>query len=166
MADPSIVQGNWLYRGVVQLLNVVLPNGCVENKHVKTGAAVAADKLEHRHRTMLAQDSDATATAQKRVVHVVHGTAGTLRGVKAGCVTPCSGDATITVDLHVNGSSVLTAGIELDSTQAGYETVAGTIDSSALAADDVVEVVVTVAAGTGTLGEGLFVAVEHDEDAA
>ncbi len=80
------------------------------------------------------------------------------------CLTTCVGDATITVDLKVNGVSVLTAAITLDNGQSARELVAGTIDTDSLSADDVIEVAVTVNAGTGTLGKGVFAYVDLHED--
>jgi len=91
-----------------------------------------------------------TATAETRVVHVVQGTAGQLQAFKAGCVTPCQGDATVTVDLLKAGVSVLVAAIVLDSGDQAYALTAATIDTDQVQAGDVLEAAVTVNAGTGT----------------
>jgi len=158
------IEENGQFRGTVQFLDAKLNSGCVEDKHVAADAAIQASKLEHQHRAIYAQESATTAAAETRAVHVVKGTNGTLKTVKAGCVTPCVGDATITVDLLINGVSVLTAAIALDSAQSAYELVAGTISSDSLSAGDVVEIDVTVNAGTGTLGKGVFAYVDIHED--
>ena len=83
----------------------------------------------------------------------------------AGCVTACIGDSTIEVDLLKNGVSVLSAAIEIDSGDADYAAVAGTVSSASVVAGDVLEVAITVTAGTGTLGEGVFAALTLEEKA-
>ena len=95
---------------------------------------------------------------------MVHGTAGTIKAVKAGCVVACTLTATVTVDLHVNGASVMVAPIEIDSADAAYALVAGVIDDDVLAAGDVLEIVVTIATPTGVIGKGVFVYVDIFED--
>jgi len=158
------VEENGVFRGIVTFLNAVLNAGCVGDEQVSPTAGIKATKLEHQHRAAYAQESDTTAAAETRVVHVAHGTSGALKSVKAGCVVPCVGDATITVDLKVNGASVLVSTIGLSSSQSARELVAGTIDTDTLSAGDVVEIAVTVNAGTGTLGKGVFAYVDVHED--
>jgi len=155
---------NGIFRGVTTFLNAVLNSGCVGDDEVKVGAGIAATKLEHQHRAVYEQESDTTAAAETRVVHVVRGTSGTLKAINAGCVTACVGNATVTVDLLVNGASVLTATFDLTSAESAYELVAGTIDTDTLEAGDVVEIDIAVAAGTGTLGKGVFAYVDIHED--
>ncbi len=159
-------EGNHVFRGIVQFLHVILPSGCVADKHIAVAAALDASKLEHQHRSPYAQESATTAAAETRIIHVVHGTAGLAKAFKAGCVVPCEGDATITVDLLVNGASILDAAISLTSAQAAYALVDGVIDTATLAEADVVEIAVTVDAGTGTLGKGVFAYFDNYEDAA
>lgn len=152
------------FRGTVVFLDAVLNAGCVTDAKVAANAGIKASKLEHQHRETYAQESDTTAAAEARVVHVVKGTAGEVRSIKAGCVTPCVGDAVVTVDLLKNGVSILTATFDLTSAQSAYDLVAGTIDTATLEADDVLEVDIAVAAGTGTLGKGVFCYVDLWED--
>lgn len=159
-----LVEEEAQFRGPVTFLDAKLNTGCVQKSHVQASAGIEADKLEHQHRAICEQESDTTATAQDHVVHVVKGLTGTIKTVKAGCVVSCVGDATITVDLHKNGTTVLTGAITLTSAQAAYELVAGTIENAAVVADDVLEIVVTVDAGTGTLGKGMFAYVDLFED--
>lgn len=154
------------FTGNIQFLgNVYLPAGCISDENVADNAAISANKLQHQHRAVYTQASGETAAAETRVVHVVKGTSGTLKTFKAGCVTACQGDATITVDLLVNGTSVLTDTITLDSSQSNYQLIEGTIQTPAVDADDVVEVAISVNAGTGTLGQGVFAYVDLYEDA-
>jgi len=160
------LEGNTHVVGTLSSTAITLPSSCVDNAKVAAAAGVDASKLEHQHQITLAQDNGAASAAQTRVVHVVYGATGTLLAFQAGCETACIGDSTIDVDLHVNGSSVLSAAIELSSSESAYELVEGTISSADLTADDVIEIVITVTAGTGTLGEGVFANLVLREDAA
>ena len=160
------VEEDGQFRGTVSFLDARLNNAAIKDQHVDSEAGIQAGKLEHQHRAVYAQESATTAAAATRVVHVVKGAAGKLKTFKAGCVTPCIGNATITVDLKVNGASVLQSAVVLDSSQSAYQLVEGTIQTDGLSAGDVVGVAVTVNAGTGTLGQGVFACVALFEDAS
>ena len=80
-----------------------------------------------------------------------------LAAAKVGAIVACIGDSTITVNLYKNGSTVLSAPVVLDNSNTAFAIEAGAISSASYSADDVFEVVVSVSAGTGTLGQGLFV---------
>jgi hypothetical protein len=159
-----IITENGQYRGEISFVSILLPDACISNDHISSAAEIAASKLEHQHRQIYSQDSDTTAAAERRVVHVVSGVAGTLQSFAAGCVVANVSDATVIVDLHKNGVSVLDAAISINSADAARAVVAGTITSTAVAADDVLEVVVSVAAGGGTLGKGVFASLDLFED--
>lgn len=161
----SRIVGDFVYRGAVTFLNALLNSGCVSDDQVAANAAIAASKLEHSHRHTYAQESATTAAAEDRVMHVVDGTAGTIQLFEAGAVVANIGNATVTVDLLKDGASVLTSAISLTSSEAAYETVIGVIDTNTLVDGDVLEVSVTVSAGTGTLATGVFVSLDVDEDA-
>ena len=153
------------FRGATTFLDLRPNAGFLESGHVEASAGIEASKLEHQHRATYAQESATTAAAANdRVIHVVKGTTGTLKTFSAGCVVANIGNSTIDVDLHKNGVSVLTAAISIDSGDAAYAIVAGIIDTAAVVADDVLEVVVTVTAGTGTLGKGVFASLDLWED--
>lgn len=136
----------------------------IGDSQIAAAAGIAATKLEHQHRLIFAQPNT-TATAETRVVHVVRGATGTLTDVRAGSIAACTGNATMTVDLKKNGSSVLTAVITLDSTNTARVAEAGTLASTSVVVGDVLEIVTAVNAGTGALGTGLFAAVTLEEDA-
>ena len=128
--EAVLFKGNVTFAG-----NVTLPDGCVDKENVEPGAGVEATKQEHQHRAVYRQESDTTAAAESRVVHVVKGAAGTLQDFKAGSVVANVGDSTISVDLHKNGVTVLTAPIDLDSGDSAYDVVAGVISSASVVAD-------------------------------
>lgn len=155
---------NGVFRGDVTFTGTLtMPDGTVVDGDVAAAAGIAASKLEHDHRPIYSQESATTAAAETKVVHIAKGD-GTLNEFKAGCVVANIGAATVTVDLTVNGVSVLTAAIEIDSGDAAYALVEGAIDTTAIETGDVIEVAVTVAAGGGTLGKGVFAYLDLDED--
>lgn len=127
---------------------------------------LAATKQQQQYIEHYSQESGTTATAEDRVIHTVYGDDGTIVAFEAGCVVACVGNATVSVDLHKNGASILSSAIELDSADAAYAVVAGTIDDADIEDGDVLEVIVTVSAGTGTLGKGVFASLVIREDAS
>ena len=158
------VEENCQFRGQATFLDIKLNNGAVENDHVAAGAGIAASKQEHGHRIVHAQESASPAADETIPVHVVHGTTGTLKAIKAGAVVAATGDATCTIDLLKNGVSILTGKISIDSGDAAYALVAGVIDTAALAVGDVLEIEVDGTIGTGALAKGVFAYVDLEED--
>lgn len=148
------------------------PAACIGNAAVQTpspaSGGIGTQKLIHRWQDIYAQGSSSTtAAADQKVVRAIRGGTGTILDFKAGCVVPCTGNATITVDLWKNGVSILSATITLNNSQSARQLVqAAGFTSTSLVATDVLEVKVTVNAGTGTLGQGLFAVVALDEDPA
>lgn len=140
------------------------PASSITDAAVEADAGIDASKLQHQHRLTYAQAGGAASVAERKIVHQVRGATATLNEVRAGTRTLCTVDAAITVDLYKNGSSILTAPIVLNSGNVAYVAEDGTIASAALVEDDVLEVYVTVAAGAGALGNGVFVHLNLDED--
>lgn len=163
----SEIEGAQTFKGDVTFRGALnAPDNCIGDAQVSAANPLATEKLEHQHRPIYCQESDTTAAAETRVVHVVHGATGTLQTVKAGCVVANQSGAIVDVDVLVNGASVLAAAIEIDDADAAYALVAGTIDTPALTVGDVIEVDVAVTAGGGTLGKGVFCYLDVDEDEA
>lgn len=159
-------RGDLYVSGVLSAGTFNLSSGSVTDAAVLSNAGIDADKLEHRHRITYSQESGTTSATEDKIIHVVHGTAGTVNAFEAGSVTLCTGAGTITVDLHKNGSTILSAPITLDTGNTVYVTESGTISSASLSDGDVLEVVVVATAGGGSVGNGVFASVEIDEDAA
>lgn len=155
------------YRAAVSFNDSILslPNSCVDNANVEAAADIAYSKLEHLHVITNAQPNTAAAD-ETRAIHVVYGATGTLKGFAAGSIAKAVGDATCTVDLKKNGSSVLTAVITLDSGNTNRVAEAGTLASTSVVAGDLLEVVVDGTIGTGTLPTGVFWTVRLSEKAA
>jgi len=163
--QSTVLPTDLFVRGRITCRTMDIPSGTVVNDDVSGAAAIEATKLQHQHQITHAQGSATTAAAEEKVIHVVYGATGTIVAINAGMVSPNVGAAACTVDLHVNGATVLDAVISLTSGETAFELVAGTIDTPALTDDDVVELVITATAGGGTLGTGLFVTVIIREDA-
>ena len=141
MAEPSRHVGEQHFRDAVTFMDTTtLPAGCVTNAMVNAAAAIAATKLEHQHAITIAQESDQTATAEKRPVHSVYGATGTIVSFEAGCVTLCTSTSTVSVDLLKNGTSVLSSVISLDSADTARSPSTGTVSTTTLADGDLLEV--------------------------
>lgn len=164
MSVPTRLEGDTYVNGNLNCKTLTIPAGSVSNASIASGAGVDHTKLQHQHRLNYGQNG--TAAAETRVLHVVRGATATLLDIRAGCVVACVGDSTITIDVKKNGTTVLSSTIQVDSGDAAYAKVAGTISGASLVAGDVLTVVVTVSAGTGTLGTGLFVTGTLAEDAS
>jgi len=130
------------------------------------GNAIGANKTIQRHRISYAQESATSAADEARVLHVVRGVTGTVLAFDVGCVVANIGVAIVEVDLLLNGVTMLSAVVEINVGHAAYEIVGGTLASTALVVDDVLEVSIDGTAGAGTLGKGVFAIVTLDETPA
>lgn len=158
------IEGDVYVTGALGAKTLSPPAGSIANAAVAALAGIDATKLEHQHRIGWSQ-ANVTAAAETRVVYVCYGTTGTILAFVAGSIAKAVGDSTVTVDLRKNGTTVLSAVITLDNANTNRVAEAGTISVPGLVAGDVLEVVVAVTAGTGTLPTGLFAAVTLEEDA-
>ncbi|SRR6266849_5637342 len=169
MAQDQI-NNNLYVAGNISSQTMTIPAASVGDGQVQTASpasgSIQATKLQHQWEDVYAQGSSSTtAAADQKTLHVVRGTTGVVVDYRAGCVVPCVGNATITVDLWKNGVTILSSTISLSSSQTARQTVlAGGFTSTTLAAGDVLEVKITVNAGTGTLGQGLFAMLCIRED--
>ena len=151
----SKIEGNQVFTGSVTFQSTVgLPSETISAANVRTAAGIEATKLQHQHQPMVSQSG--TAVADTRAIHHVHGAAGTVEAFRIGLIAACSGNATVTADLKKNGTSILSAPIQLTSSEANYEEVEATISTPAVVAGDVLTCVVTVNAGSGALGTGFY----------
>ena len=168
MASPTIIEGNLYCRGEISSQSMDIPSGTVTNADVSASAAIASTKLGHRNQLLFADGSAVTAATGSRIIGIVQGTAGSILEIRASAITANRSGAVVALDLHKNGSTVLSGTFELNDTQADLAVVDGTssISSSVLARGDVLEVVLTATIGGGTLALGGAVVVSIDEDAA
>ncbi len=165
--QQTIFNGDWFVNGALNAQSFGPPAGCIDDTAVEAAAGIQASKLQHQYEKVFCPlASTVTAATERRVVHVVRGTTGTIQEFRCGVVTACIGAATVTFDLKKNGTTVLTATTVLDNTNLAYTTEAAAgFTSTALVAGDVLEVTLAAAAGGGTIGLGAFAVLNLREDA-
>lgn len=160
----TVLDGDVDVRGTITPRGFACPASSVGSAGFSGSDPLVSSKRYHRHNRVFAQVHGSAASAERRAIHVAKG-AGSVLVARAGVVVACIGDSTISVDVRLNGTTILTAPISIDSGDVAYAKVSGSIPVATYSAGDVLEVVVTVTAGTGTLGQGLFVDVVCDEAA-
>lgn len=165
--STSTQQGDLFVNGNLYPKTFTPPAGCITNAAVIAAAGIDASKLEHRYRPFLAQVHGSAGTTERRAVHQVIGATGTINSVRAMLSVAPIGNSTHVIQIKKNGTNILSTAITLDSGNTAFidETDTG-FTSAALVAGDVLEVDVTATVGTGTLGQGLHVMIDLDEDAA
>lgn len=161
----ATINENLTIRGRLVADELVVPDGSIGNEKIDPADPIAADNQEHQYNITYQQPHGAAVVDQRAGLYIARG-AGVVARFCAACVVPNVGDSTITIDLRKDGVSVLSALIELDSSQVAFAVVDGGFTSSPLTytADDVFEVVVNATVGTGTLGQGLVVSMVVTED--
>lgn len=163
MAIPSRIQGDQVFAGAVKILGeVTVPSGSFDNADIAEGADIDADKMLHRLHPTYGQANSA-AVDETKVIYVAQA-AGTVLAVEAGSIAKAVGDATCTVDVKKNGTTILGGVITLDSGNTNRVVEAGTVSVTSYAAGDVFEVVIDGTIGTGTLPTGVFVTMQVEED--
>ncbi len=159
ISGPNIINQDTYINGEFSCLEFTPPAACIVNASVAPSADLDATKLiQQIDKTLdVNGNSTATAAAVTRVLHRVYGATGTLIYFAAGSIAPCTGNATITVDLRVNGTTALASVITLDNANVARVAEAATLVDVDVVTGDLLEVVATVNAGTGVLGTGVFV---------
>jgi len=158
------LDGDTYVAGNLSAETLGIPNGTVTNVAVSASAAIASTKLEQQHIKTYANASATTAVTEARVLHTVYGATGAVVAFECGCVVANIGAATVVFNLLNNGVSILTAAVTVDSGDAAYAILPGTISTATLAVGDVLEVSIVATAGGGTLGKGAFASVILQED--
>lgn len=162
--ETIVIPVNLHVRGQLVAASIVLPANCVGDTQVTANDPIGTEKLQHLHQPLYATGSAVTAAAATQALHTVSGLTATLVEFFAGSVVANIGDSTVTVDLKHNGTSVLTSPITLTSSNTARQVVSAVLNTTAFAVGDVLEIVVTVSAGTGTLAKGLFAGIVIKED--
>jgi len=164
--DPATFNGDVTVVGTLFVrTGINIPDGSIPASKIPNGAGIDYTKLEHAYRSIYRQANGSAAIAETAVLTAIVGATATILSFKAGCITPCVGADTISVDLRKNGATILTAPISLTSGQAAYAQVAAAVASAGLVAGDVLTVVITPNHTSGTLGQGVFAVLYSKEDA-
>jgi hypothetical protein len=139
--------------------------GSVVDADLSASANLSATKMQHQYCPLFAQANSAAASDTGRVIHVVKGATGTMVAFRAGSIVAATGNATVTIDLKKNGTTMLTAVITLDNANTAYIAEDAALSVTALAAGDVLTLVIVATVGTGVLPTGLFAEAILREDA-
>lgn len=151
---------------------IALPPGSIENEDIALGANIAAEKLRHRHSLHHRQANGADVASATEVLHVARAD-GELLSIEARVtIAPTGGDKQFTVDVQkaddASGSwaSVLSAVLTFDAGTSADDTLKTAILDGAqtLLDGQALRVVVAASGSTGSQGQGLCVAIHHDED--
>ena len=154
-------------QGTATFKTVNLPAASVNPANMGSGAPgnyFPASNSRSKIKRVYAIDSAATAVTEQKPMHLVIGATATALSFSAALITACVGTATVTIDLKINGTSILSSPITLTSANASRSVVTTGILSPNLTAGQILEIVITATASTGTLGQGLIVTFVLDED--
>ncbi len=164
---------NVLGQGVWNLAatTLTLPNACVGNNQVNSGANIDADKLVHRVPLRYSQADGSAIADGEAMVHIFRGTTGTIVAVEVAIETAAAGDSTVDIDVELGNaasafSSVLSSAIQITSSTVVRTPTAGTLSVTDATDGDILKITVDATVGTGTLPQGLVVTLVIDETPA
>jgi len=160
----STLEGDFYCVGTWTFRSIVLPSSCIGNTQISAGAGIEAEKLETR--LVIHHRIDGTIATITVPLHCVNGATGDIIKFRAGLITPCTGNATITVDLEKAGATILTTVATLDSGVAARVMEDALVATATLVADDWLDLVIVATVGTGALGADLLVELIINEDPA
>lgn len=143
-------------RGRLRCDQLDVPNDSITNENFDANNPLEAVKQEHQYRVNVRQNHGGAVVARRETVHVAYSD-GDVVGVRMQVSVAAIGDSEVTIDVLKNGVSILTAPKVIDNALTAYTTDVAGIASAPYVEDDNFEIQVTVAAGTGTLPQGLFV---------
>lgn len=161
----SRIEGSLHVNGTLSAASFNPPDSTItRNAQIATTSdPIGTDKVKHRHTITLALTDHATDSAViRKVVHIVKGATATIESFVAGVTVAATATGECDVDLKVNGTSVLSADIKLDSANAAFSDEAGTVTSPNLVAGDVVEMAIDATTGANK-PKGVHATVVIDE---
>lgn len=158
----DVINNDLYVSGNLQMGSITLPNDSIGNNNVTPSNPIAPPNIVTQFCRGVNQNYGAIAVTQRTVVHVAVNP-GTVAQFQAGLVAICAGAATVTVDLHKNGTTILSAVITLTDLQTDYDSYLATFTLATYNIGDVFEIVITATAGGGTLGQGLFTQATFQE---
>lgn len=143
-------------KGSISAEKINYPAKGIRDAAIDDTADIDAAKLQHQFQPGYAQESNTTAASESRVIFVVQGALAQALEFVAGSVVACLGDSTITVDCLKNGTTILSAPITLNSSNTARVAAEAAVVVDDAVEGDVFEISISVSAGTGTLGKGVF----------
>lgn len=163
----DIIRGDQNFQGAVVMSNatsVTYKPNTIADAAVSSSAAIAATKLQHRHKigTNFDLAIGATPVAREEVVFVASA-ACTINGFHA-LLNDTGTTTDVDFDLKINGTTALSSVVTIVHGDADRLVKDGTLSTTTLAADDVVSIQLLTTSTTGA--QGPFAWVEIDEAAA
>lgn len=166
------IPGDLYVTGNIKSETLSIPDGTVDDDAIEAAAGIAATKLEHRHQIVYQQDDAADIVAATAPVYIVYGATGVLEAVQVSCVdAPSGGNEGFSVDVQKANegtptpATLLNSVVTYDDDEDDCEVIEGDIATSALAAGDMLIIVIDALGATGTKGQGLVVTLVITEDA-
>jgi hypothetical protein len=152
-------------------LQIQVPSRFVTKDMIADSAGIEASKIVHqRSITQELFGPAASVTALTKWIHQMRGASGTIRGFEAAIAVVASDvSRTVTVDLQKSTgagafATVCSATIGFTNASSVRTLVAAVLSNASLVDGDILEVIVTVAGGSGTQATGLTVTLVLDED--
>ncbi len=147
-----------------------VPDESIPNTAIPAGADIEDSKLRHRYVFVHSQEDGSAVADAEQLLHIERAT-GSVIAIEAVIETAAAGDAEVEIDLEKGNAgsafaSILTSPITITNSTAVRTVVTGTVDTQALADNDVLKLTVDATAGGGTLPQGLLVVVTIMERAA
>jgi len=160
----SLLETDLHIAGNLSAKSYTAPAGSINNTAISATAAIASTKLIHRRHITYWQESATTAADGAFPVFSCYGATATIVALEAGSVVANIGDSTVTVDLTLDGSSVVSSVITLDNAEVAYtpKAVSG-FSATAVTDGQLLQFDINATVGTGTLALGLFVTLIVDE---
>ncbi len=148
-------------RFIIDPSQLSLGTGTVVDETISSSTDIDADKLEHLYKpgTCFALAIGGTPAAREEIVFVAQAAA-TIRGFH--CLLNDTGTSTdVDFDLKVNGSSVLSAAVNITNSDTDKATQDGTVSSPSLTAGNVVSISLAVTSSTGAQGPYAWAVIEE-----
>jgi len=164
MAVVMTLTGDLIITGeILGPTGIAYPAGSIENVDINAAAAIAASKLQRG--PIIMGNQSGTAADETIIALFCKGATATLKSFTVSNLTACAGSTALTVDLKKNGTTVLSAVLTLDSSDAAFSESEGVITVPGLVNGDYLTVVIDVTqSGTDTIATGVFWQVEFDAD--
>jgi len=144
--------------------SVKFAGAIVDNSNIKSAAAIDPDKMGHYYNPVCNFDLPigSTPAAREEIVHIC-ASAGTIESFVCG-LNETGTTTDIDFDLKVNGTSVLSAAVNVTNSDADRVLKSGTISNPTVAIGDVISV--SLATTTTTGAQGPFAQVRVKETSA
>lgn len=165
MANPTRIPGDITIQGNLTCRSVTgIPAGAITAAQL--AGAIPSSKVKARRVLRFAEPYDQITTAKRVNLGTIYGSVATVADFRAKLngASINTVDAEINIDLLKNGTTILTATVDIVAGSTTAFVSAPGFTSTALVADDVLDASIAVAAGGGALGDGLIVELLVDDE--